>query len=361
MGLSAYGNRSDLYDLTKVVRTSRDDYEINPEVFSVRELWSMQEPVFNDAFLARLGLPRRYPGQPVEPKHKRLAISIQEAFERSTVALATRIRDKTGLKQLVVAGGCAQNCVGLAKVRKGSVFDEIVVPAAAGDAGTALGAAYLATVQHAGMVGEPVKEAGIGPCYNDEEIERWMKLLQIRGDRIDDVPAAAAADLAKGQLLAWFQGGTEFGARALGHRSILADPTDPDMRDAINSRVKFRESFRPFAPSVCEQNAANFFADAAPSPFMTHLFDVLEPKRIPAVTHVDGTARVQTVNMERGDRLYYRLLQECGEQLGVPMVLNTSFNINGQPIVNDPQQAIYTFYASGLDTMYLGAYRITKS
>lgn len=359
MGLSAYGNRDDLVDFRRILEVSEDDYRIESRIFSDQPMSSMQEHVFDGDFLRSLGIPTRHPDEPINDQHRRLAVTAQVAFEEASVALARRLKRVTGSNRLVMTGGCALNCVAVSRIRATGLFEEVSVPPAAGDSGTALGAAYLAAAE-AGDALEPVLEAGLGPDFTQGEIGDWLKVLQVDAESIDDPAAAAAADIADGRLVGWFQGRSEYGARALGHRSILANPCDPSMQDTINKRVKFRETFRPFAPSVIEDRAAEFFEDAAPSPFMTIVFDVKDPKRIPAVTHVDGTARVQTVHRQSGDDLYLRLLLELEKSIGVPMTLNTSYNINGQPIVNTPHEAIYTFYASGLDVLFVGNNRVRK-
>jgi carbamoyltransferase len=360
MGLSAYGDRNDLLDLSGVIEVGRDDYRIDGRIFNSNPMTSLQQHVFNAERLRELGLPARLMNEPITAVHKRLAISVQVAFEQATLAMARRLKDSTGARRLVVAGGCALNCVAMSRIRQSGLFEEVLIPAAASDAGSALGAAYLAG-HHLGVKCEPVLEAGLGPEFSADVIAHWLDVLQVRSVRVDDLAATAAKDIASNLLVGWYQGRSEFGPRALGHRSILANPADTEMRDKINKRVKFRETFRPFAPAVQEQEANRYFVDACPSPFMAMVFDVKNPEIMPAVTHVDGTARVQTVNSSTGDAAFYELLGEVKKYTGSAIVLNTSFNINGQPIVNTPHEAIYTFFSSGLDVLYIGPFRVAKN
>jgi len=200
-----------------------------------------------------------------------------------------------------------------------------------------------------------------GPAFSNEEIQKALESYKVSYRREEDVCRFAAQKLSEGCIVAWFQGAMEFGPRALGNRSILADPRDPAMKDRINATIKFREDFRPFAPAVVEEQVGEYFSDGVKSPFMTLTFDVRKEKQsqIASITHVDGTARIQTVSRETNPR-FHRLISEFGKLTGVPMVINTSFNVKGQPIVCTPRDAVSTFFMTGMDHLVLGDYVLSK-
>jgi carbamoyltransferase len=242
-----------------------------------------------------------------------------------------------------------------------------VVQPAANDAGTALGACYWLwnTVMRQPRT-YVFEHAYLGPWFEDDALRRAIDATlgpdaPVRWRRIGDAPERAARMLVEGKIIGWFQGRMEMGPRALGNRSILADPRRDDMKDLLNSRVKFRESFRPFAPSVLEERTGEWFNSDHPSPYMILVYDVLPERRtlVPAITHVDGTGRVQSVSRTHNPR-YHRLIAEFERLTGVPMVLNTSFNIRGEPIVHRPEQAIECFLKTGMDALFLGDYLLTK-
>ena len=248
------------------------------------------------------------------------------------VRLVTR---QTGLRKLCLAGGVAMNCVANGKLLSKQIVDDIYTPPCALDAGTALGAAWLAWLK----TGRPLQRqvlqtALLGPEYTEAEIDAAIRAGHLQAEAVEDPAGRAAELLSQGKVVAWFQGRMEFGQRALGGRSILADPRRAEMKEIINAKVKFREPFRPFAPSVLEERANDFFHADRPAPFMTEVYAVRAEKRpvIPAVTHVDGTARLQTVS-KSVNPLYWQLIWKFGELTGVPVVLNTSFNVLGEPIV----------------------------
>jgi carbamoyltransferase len=207
-----------------------------------------------------------------------------------------------------------------------------------------------------------MKHVYTGPSYGNEEIEKSLESFKVPYRREEDVCRFAAEKLAQGCIVAWFQGAMEFGPRALGNRSILADPRDPAMKDRINATIKFREDFRPFAPAVLEEHVEEYFCNGVSSPFMTLTFDVREEKKhqIASITHVDGTARIQTVDRSTNPR-FHLLISEFGRITGIPMLINTSFNVKGQPIVCTPRDAVSTFYMTGMDHLILGDYVLSKS
>ncbi|MFM8319471.1 MAG: carbamoyltransferase C-terminal domain-containing protein, partial [Chloroflexota bacterium] len=250
-----------------------------------------------------------------------------------------------------------------ARLRQSGLFDEIWVQPAAGDAGTALGAALLVDAQQAPERPRRyvMEHAFLGPAYPDDEIAQFLRWSKLPYRRLDDIAEQAAELLAQDKILAWFQGRLEFGPRALGARSILASPIHPAMQERLNE-IKDREDFRPVAPVVLEEEAANWFVDAGQAPFMLFVFDV-QPERaaqIPAVRHVDGTARIQTINREQ-HAAYYDLLQAFYRRTGVPVLVNTSFNTRGEPIVCTPRDAVESFLTSPLDALVIGPFLVEKA
>jgi carbamoyltransferase len=318
-------------------------------------------PLASAAMTALLGPPRA-PDAPVEPRHAAIANSLQAVYEEAALHVVRALHRRTGGTRLCLAGGCAMNSVANGRIRRDTPFHELFVPAGAADAGTAVGAVlshWHETLGH--PRGFVLEHAAWGPAYGDVNVQA---LLTARGTteplRVetygDDVTlcAAIASDIADGQVVGWFQGRSEWGARALGHRSILADPRRADMRDRINARIKRRESFRPFAPSVLEDARGAWFDDAPVDPFMQSVVPVRAEQRakIPAVTHVDGSGRVQTVS-ERSNPLYRQLIAAFAERTGVPLVLNTSFN-EQEPIVDTPEQALDCFLRTRMDVLAIG-------
>ena len=309
--------------------------------------------------------PKRERGGPMEKKHFDIARSLQLVLEESAIALAAWLKDRTGAENLAMAGGVALNCVMNARIRDTGLFRKVWVQPAAGDAGTALGAALWTDFNqgHADkMRGKrwAMEHAFFGPEYSADEIEAFLKRGKIRYRRLDDIAEGAAALLAQDKILGWFQGRMEFGPRALGGRSFLASPISPDMQQRLNE-IKDREDFRPVAPVVLEEEAARWFVGGDVSPFMLFVYDVAPDKaeRIPAVRHVDGTARVQTINRSQNPR-YYDLLRAFERRTGVPVLVNTSFNTRSEPIVCTPRDAVECFWTSPLDGLVIGSYLLEK-
>jgi carbamoyltransferase len=262
-----------------------------------------------------------------------------------------------------MAGGVALNCVMNARVRDRGPFRRIWVQPAAGDAGTALGAALWVDAQVSPTSGarrSTMEHVFWGPAYGDDEIEALLRRAKLPYRRLADVAEETAGVLERDRIVGWFQGAMEFGPRALGARSILASPINASMQDRLND-IKDREDFRPVAPVVLEEDAGEWFVDAQVSPFMLFVFDVRADKagRIPAVRHVDGTARVQTINRTQHP-LYYDLLRAFKRRTGVPVLVNTSFNVRGEPIVCTPRDAVSAFFASPLDALVIGSFLLEK-
>jgi carbamoyltransferase len=309
----------------------------------------------------RLG-PRRMPESEIDARHKNLAFAVQDACEEAMLTLARAAVAKTGCRNLCLAGGVALNSKANGKILASGIVDDIFVQPASGDDGVCLGAALAPYLDAGGKL--PVRKMRhvyLGSESSDGEIEKALQTYKLRSTRVADPARAAAEMLANGKILGWFQGRMEFGPRALGNRSILADPRDPEMNAKVNNAVKFREWWRPFAPSLLAEVAGEYLESATDSPFMVLTAQVRPEKRsiIPSVTHVDGSARPQTVERDVNP-LYWRLIHEFGLRTGVPVVMNTSFNLRGEPIVCTPTDAIRTFFSSGLDSLVIGNFVLEK-
>jgi carbamoyltransferase len=307
--------------------------------------------------------PPRVPGSAIEQRHYDLARSLQVVLEYTVLQLSKWLHDRTQLPDLCLAGGVALNCVMNARLRDLSPFSNIWVQPAAGDAGTALGAALWIDARVRDFPDQRryvMDHVFLGPEYGDEHIEAFLRRARLPYRRLADVAEETADLLAQGLIVGWFQGRMEFGPRALGARSILASPLSPDMQERMNE-LKDREDFRPVAPVIPEESAADWFVNGQRSPFMLFVFDVMSEQshRIPAVRHVDGTARVQTVTKEQQPR-YYAVLRAFERRTGVPVLVNTSFNTRSEPIVCTPRDAIESFWTSPLDALVIGSFLLIK-
>ncbi|MBV9080640.1 MAG: carbamoyltransferase, partial [Elusimicrobia bacterium] len=295
--------------------------------------------------------PRRLRGGPMEARHYDLAHSLQVVLEDSVVELARWLEGETGSKNLCLAGGVALNCVMNARIRDRGPFKDIWVQPAAGDAGTALGAALWVDAKERRTDERRYRmdHAYLGPSFEDAEIEKFLTWSRLTYRRLEHPAEDVAEILAQDKVIGWFQGPMEFGPRALGARSILASPIHAEMQSRLNE-IKDREDFRPVAPMVLEEDAADWFVNARVSPFMLFVFDVKPEKAalIPAVTHTDGTARVQTVNRAANPAVY-DVMRAFKARTGVPVIVNTSFNTRGEPVVCTPRDAVESFWTSPLD------------
>lgn len=307
--------------------------------------------------------PRRRRGGPVEQWHYDLAHSLQAILQETVIQLARWLHAETGMSNLCMAGGVALNCVMNSAVMTQTPFSEVWVQPAAGDSGTALGAALWVDAHQRKVTQREycMQHAFLGPEYAPEEIEQFLKWSKVPYRRMHDVATETAEILADGKVIGWFQGRMEFGPRALGGRSILASPIPSDMQARLNE-IKDREDFRPVAPVVMEEHADQWFVNARVSPFMLFVYDVVDDKadRIPAVKHVDGTARIQTINRQQNSA-YYDLLQAFHQRTGVPVLVNTSFNTRSEPIVCTPRDAIESFWTSPLDALVIGPFVLEKA
>jgi carbamoyltransferase len=309
--------------------------------------------------------PKRAPGEPLAPRHADIAAALQKATDRAILDLAGFLRRHTGSKRLCLAGGVALNCVSNRLLQESGLFEEIYIQPAAHDAGTALGAAALLwTREFRGGRSFVMEHPYLGPEFSETEMLASLGRAGLPYRRSSDIAAEAATRIAQGAVIGWFQGRMEAGPRALGNRSLLADPRRPEVRAILNQRVKHRAEFQPFAPAVLAPRAGEWFnipGRSRSSDFMLFAYEVFPEKaaRIPAVVHVDGTSRVQTVQAETNP-LFYRLITEFERETGVPMVLNTSFN-DTEPIVCSPDDAIRTFQATQIDALFMGDFVVERN
>ena len=380
MGLAPYGEPRYAREIESLLRVHDDGgFELDLTYFrhwneGVQMTWEDGEPTLGAVFTPKLESllgPARRKDEPMLAKHEAIAASLQVVFERSAMHVLRHVQKSTGSHALCLAGGCAMNSVANGKIREHTGFRDLFIQPAAGDNGTALGAAFYAWNQTAGRPRGFVMEHGYwGPSFDDGEVAAALDAEQaaIAGNScvrrawtderaLDDWTAQQIAD---GRVVGWYQGRREWGARALGDRSIVADPRRADMREIINTRIKFRERFRPFAPSVAEEALDDWFVGAVPDPFMLQVSPVRPDKRaiVPAITHVDGSGRLQTVSARTNAR-YYSLIKAFGRLSGVPMLLNTSFNEN-EPIVLTPAQALDCFLRTSIDVLVIGRHVLER-
>ena len=354
MGLAPLGNPECFHEAVGRLVSVNDEgrVAIDLSYFSYQSHgWQRCAPKFHEVF----GAPRE-PDGPFEQHHLDVAAAFQRVLEDRALELCEVLQKKTHADYLVIAGGVSLNSVMNGRIVRESKFKDVYVMPAAGDNGTAIGAAYYL---YNGLLGHKRNfvhdNPFVGNEYANKEIIRLLQEYKLRYETHENISVAAADLLQQGNIIGWFQGRMEIGPRALGNRSILANPAIPDMKDKINAEVKHREAYRPFAPSTTVEAKDRFFDLEVEAPFMLKVCDVLpdQRERIPAVTHVDGSARLQTVRRETNE-LYYDLISALGERTGVPVVLNTSFNIQGEPIVESPRDAIRCFFSTGLDALVIG-------
>ncbi|KRB84689.1 carbamoyltransferase family protein [Noviherbaspirillum sp. Root189] len=345
MALASYGKPVFAEQFHDILQYRGDgDYEVNP------------------ANWAELFGPARERGAEFTQHHMNIASSLQIVLEETVLKMVHWLHEQTGAEKLAMAGGVALNCVMNARVRDRGPFKKVWVQPASGDSGTSLGAALWIDGQQRGMSKRSwqMDHAFLGPSYDDDEIEEFLKQAKLSYRRADNLSKEVAELLMQNKVIGWFQGRMEFGPRALGARSILASPLDPAMQQRLNT-IKDREDFRPVAPVVLEEEAANWFVDGDVSPFMVFVYDVRADKedKIPAVRHVDGTARIQTINRSQNPA-YYDLLTAFAERSGVPVLINTSFNTRGEPVVCSPRDAVESFCTTPLDALAIGSFIVQK-
>jgi carbamoyltransferase len=307
--------------------------------------------------------PSRERGAEFTRHHMDIASSLQIALEETVLQMVDWLHEQTGAEELAMAGGVALNCVMNARVRDRGLFRKVWVQPASGDSGTSMGAALWIDGQQRGMSQRHwrMDHAFLGPSYDDNEIEEFLKQAKLPYRRAANLSEEVADLLLQNKVIGWFQGRMEYGPRALGARSILASPLDPSMQQRLN-QIKDREDFRPVAPVVLEEDAAEWFVNGAVSPFMVFVYDVRPDKadKIPAVRHVDGTARIQTITREQ-NAPYYDLIKAFQERSGVPVLINTSFNTRGEPVVCNPRDAVESFCTTPLDALAIGSFIVEKN
>jgi carbamoyltransferase len=352
MGLAPYGNPG--IDLSEFISLNHDTYQVNAPLL-------LEYKNGSSAIARRLG-PERTPETEIEDSYKNVAFAVQDACEAAMLAVVKLATEKTGCRNVCLAGGVALNSKANGKIQASGMVDNIFIQPAASDDGVALGAVLAPCLDGGGRLPmTPMRHAYLGPEFPDDEIEKSLRTYKLRARKLNDISSMTAELLASGKIVGWFQGRMEFGPRALGHRSILADPRDPEMKTKVNNAVKFREWWRPFAPSMLKEVAGEYLEHACDSPFMILTNPVRPEKRtvIPSVTHVDGSARPQTVERDI-DPLYWDLINEFGKRTGVPVLMNTSFNLRGEAIVNTPTDAIRTFFSSGMDALVISSFLVEK-
>ncbi|MEK7485285.1 MAG: carbamoyltransferase C-terminal domain-containing protein [Planctomycetota bacterium] len=343
MGLASYGQPT--YDFSDIL-----------------QIQSSKKWLINSDKVKRFEHLKREPHEDPTQEQKNLAASVQKALEDSILNLARDVVKKTGIRKFCLAGGVALNCTMNGKLANEDYCDAIFVQPLANDAGVALGAALEAYSRKSRKnPNHRMLNPYWGPEYSNEQIEKLLKYGRIPYEYHEDIERITAKEVVSGKVVGWFQGRMEGGPRALGNRSILANPTMLGMNDRVNLLVKNRERWRPFAPAICAEDVLKYFTKPKETPYMILTSYVLEEKKalLPAITHVDGSARVQTVSQE-ANPLFYRLLRAIEKENGIPMVLNTSFNDKGEPIVCTPKDALHCFYTTGLDSLAIGNYFIRK-
>jgi carbamoyltransferase len=391
MGMAPYGKPRYADKVWKVVRQDSDgSFSLDMDYFTFHystnrmyssklvELFGEPRPREMAFFTEATGFPK-YFGEPpanyaelcrINEHYADIAASIQHVTEELLLGMARNLQKETGQKKLCIAGGVALNSVANSRILRETDFDEIYIQPAAGDSGAAVGAALWA---YNSLLGKPrtfvMKHAYWGKSYSDAEISSFLAENNIQHRRIEndsELLDETVERLTNGKVVGWYQGRFEWGPRALGNRSILADPRNPGMKDIVNSKIKFREPYRPFAPSVLAERAEDYFdlpnaAQQYPARYMLYVTQVKPDQRktLPATTHEDGTARLQTVFREENPR-YYALIERFGQATGVPVVLNTSFNLRGEPIVTTPANAFSTFSKSEMDSLVLGNFIVDK-
>ena len=380
MGLAPYGSPSRMEAMGEIVKLTKNGaFMLDLAYFRhhrerIAYSWDSGSPEFGDLFspaLEELLGPRRRPQEPLEERHRDIARSVQARYEEAFFHLIGPLQQRFGSSDIALAGGCAMNSVANGKIRRMTPFRRVYVQSAAGDAGGAIGASYVVWHRLGGHRSFVMDHAFWGPQFALAEIAR---LLSERREEIAQLGCAveeigdeeelcrrAATAIAQGAVLGWFQGRMEWGPRALGNRSILCDPRRGDMKAILNAKIKRRESFRPFAPSVLAESVGGWFEEDDAVPFMMQVFQIREEKRaqIPAVTHVDGSGRLQTVYRHTNPR-YYRLIESFRDLTGVPMVLNTSFNEN-EPVVCRPEEALDCFLRTKMDALVIGDLLVSRS
>ena len=362
MGLASYGEPNQIDKVNKLIKVYDDgSFELNLDYFSF-----MYDPdrMYSDSFIELFGTPRKSDDE-ISGYHMDIASSLQKVLEETVIKMGNHFYEESGgIENICLAGGVALNSVAHWRFIEETPFKNICIQPAAGDGGGSMGAALYAyyTKSNSDLNSEPHTTL-LGPSFSNDQIQELLDTRDAIYTKLndDEICEKAAEYLYKNQIIGWFQGRMEFGPRALGNRSILANATNPDMKDILNARVKFREDFRPFAPAVLEERANDYFDIDFKSPYMLFVPQVKEGmgEKIPSVTHTDNSARIQTVNRAENPR-YYRLIEEFEKRSGVPVIINTSFNVRGEPIVCKPEDAYNCFLKTDIDFLFMGNFLIEK-
>jgi len=360
MGLAAYG-KPNCYEQFRQLIDIKDDgsFKLDIKYFS----YEHKEKMFSKELIKLFGEPRKK-DERVTARHENIASTLQKITEEAMIKMANHAYKLFKSDNLCLAGGVALNCVANGKILRETQFKNLFIQPAAGDSGGAIGAAFYA---YNAILGKKrtyvMDDAYLGTEFSNAEVEEFLRKNNVKYEMFDDAELVrrVAGLIWKNKVVGWFQGRMEFGPRALGSRSILANPCNPRMKDILNKKVKHREEFRPFAPAVIAEEAENYFAMNYESPFMLQTFDVLKDKQkiLPSITHVDGTARVQTVSAKQ-NKLFYSLIKEFKKLSEVPVIINTSFNVRGEPIVNTPKDVYDCFRNTGIDYLAVGNCLVRK-
>ena len=367
MGLASYG-KPKYYDLImKELIDVKDDgsFSLNMKYFAFTYDNIMITKKFEELF----GIPTKKYDSETDQIHYDIGASAQLVLEEILLKMVHHVFQKTKKKYLCLGGGVALNGVANYRILKEGPFEKIFIPPSPGDAGSAIGCAlyaYHSYYKNNRIVQENISKsisdnAYLGPEFSNKEIKEFLELNKIHYKKyeLQDLLEKTAKLISEQNVIGWYQGRMEWGPRALGNRSILADPRNPKMKDILNEKIKHRESFRPFAPSILEECASEYFDIQIPSPYMLLVANVKKPDSIPAVTHIDGTGRLQTVS-KNSNPLYYNLIQEFQKITGVPVIINTSMNVKGEPIVNTPEQAYAMLMKTDMDYLVMGNYLVSK-
>jgi carbamoyltransferase len=362
MGLASYGNAERYYPELKKTVILKDDGKFALDFSYFDFHITRTQKRYSRKFESIFGPPRKKNGE-ITQHNMDIAAALQRVLEEACFHILSDLRKKTGSKNLCLSGGVALNSVMNGKILKNRIFDNVFIQAAASDSGCSIGAAfYIYNI----LLGKPrkfvFKTACTGKAFSEKDILEAIKKRGVGFKKLNNTPEETARLLADGKIIGWFQGRAEFGPRALGCRSILTAPFPAEMKDILNKRVKHREMFRPFAPVILKEKINDYFDFDYPSPFMLLVFDVKPDKRskIPAVTHVDNSGRVQTVTKEENG-IFYDLVSAFEKITGIPVILNTSFNVQGMPIVNSPEDALHCFFHTEMDYLVMGDYLVGKT
>ena len=362
MGLAPYGNPERFRSFFEEAVELTADGSIRIPILRLnRSREERENYLATRRYLDEHLIARRAPEAEITQDHEDVAAALQECLDRAVLHVCAHFGKKTGLRRIALAGGVALNCTANGRLIDSGIFDEVYIQPAAGDDGTALGAALYRASLSEEVCNVRMPAPLLGPAYDasriEQAIESYSSRIEVRAlDSLRQTCEEAARLIAEGRVIAWYRGRMEYGPRALGNRSILADPGHPAMRDRINAMVKMREAFRPFAPACSIEEAHRWF-NVAPGTHMPYMITVVDVRpefrgALPAITHVNGSARLQTVS-EQDNPDFHRLLKAVGKTTGREMVLNTSFNVKGQPIVNTPEEAIETFLGTGIEFLFL--------